>query len=185
MRARLMPILLLLSAACADARPPEADCLDCHAPASGRAEAPLIEGQHGEYLLAQLMRFRDRHRDSFPMSALTAGFSDVDARLLADRLARRPWSAVPSDAPADAVERGRLRAESLGCADCHGRGFLGGGGIPRVAGQRAAYLERQIAGFGAGQRHHPPTGTGARMYELQDADPADLAAYLAGAVGSP
>ncbi len=175
-----MLVLLIGSAA---ARTPEADCLDCHGPAAARAEVPLIEGQHAEYLLAQLTRFRDRHRDSFPMSALTAAFSDADAQRLVDRLARRPWPATPVES-GDAGERGQLRAQALGCADCHGSGFLGGGVIPRLAGQRAGYLERQIRGFGQGERHHPPAGTGARMYELEAGDAADLAAFIAG-VGDP
>lgn len=175
-------MLLLLCAACAgvSARPPEADCLECHAQASGRSEVPLIEGQHVAYLEAQLCRFRDRHRESFPMSALTAGFSDVDARRLAESLSGRDWIASTTEAAAETIERGRLRAEALACSACHGADFGGGGVIPRIAGQRESYLERQIRGFGAGDRHHPPTGTGARMYELDDGDAADLAAYIAG-----
>jgi DNA-binding transcriptional LysR family regulator len=37
-----------------------------------RLQAPIIEGQSPGYLVNQLRRFRERHRDSFPMSALVA-----------------------------------------------------------------------------------------------------------------
>ncbi len=85
------------------------------------------------------------------------------------------WTSAPAPGEVD-TEAGRARLEALDCAGCHGAEYRGGGAIPRIAGQQAAYLERQILGFGDAQRHHPPVGGGVRMYSID----ADEAAAIAG-----
>jgi cytochrome c553 len=153
-------------------------CLDCHRAGQPRGEVPLIEGQQRDYLQNQLARFRDRHRDGFPMSALSAGIGDASAAQMADALAQRPWRAASGSPDFDATNRGRQRAIDLACSSCHGADFLGSGDVPRLAGQQAGYLSRQLLEFGDGERFHPPTGVGSRMYALDAEDARAIAAFL-------
>jgi cytochrome c553 len=155
-------------------------CRECHrvqGPVDGNV--PIIEGQHREYLEAQLRRFRDRHRDVFPMSALTAGFREADMARIAALGAAQDWPMPrPPASAAKAIARGGQRVEALECAACHGGDHLGQAVIPRLAAQHAAYLERQIREFAESRRYHPPTGVGSRMYQLDDAEIRAVAAYL-------
>ena len=175
----LLCIGLTLPAIAVGAAPDlERQCLDCHRPGQVRGEIPMIEGQQPGYLRHQLQRFRDRHRLSFPMSALAAGFDEAAIGALVAELSKRKWPVDQVPVAADAVERGRRRAAELACESCHGEDFMGAGDVPRTAGQQPGYLARQIAAFGVGHRWHPPTGTGARMHVLEASEARDIAAYL-------
>ena len=168
--------------ACLGAEPDiETQCLDCHRPAQRRGEVPLIEGQHREYLEHQLQRFRERHRVSFPMSALAGGMDDASLGLLAFALAERPWRDADIAVDAEAARRGAEVAGVRDCAGCHGQHFEGAGDIARLAGQHPGYLARQIEGFGRGERFHPPSGTGAPMRDIPPDEARDLAAFFNGA----
>jgi cytochrome c553 len=156
----------------------ETACLDCHRPQQDRGAVPVIEGQHADYLRAQLQRFQQRHREGFPMNALSAGLDETSLSAMADALAARPWRAA-SSAPQPHAEAGREQLDAFDCASCHGSDFRGGGSIPRIAGQQAAYLQRQIAAFGEAERHHPPVGGGARMYGITPDAAEAIAAALA------
>lgn len=186
MDARL--VFLLLACVAADARGAGLDletvCLDCHRVEQPRGEVPVIEGQQRNYLVHQLERFRDRHREGFPMSGLASGLDDVAIEARASELSARRWRSAKVDVDSDAVERGAARAASLDCAGCHGERFLGAGDVPRIAGQQPGYLARQIRSFGKGHRYHPPTGVGTRMYVLSAQEAEDIAAFL-NALGQP
>lgn len=153
-------------------------CLDCHSPGQVRGEVPMIDGQHAGYLRHQLQRFRDRHRQAFPMSALSAGMNEAGIDALVADLSKRPWPVDQVPVAKEAVARGRRRAAQLSCDSCHGKDFEGGGDVPRIAGQQPGYLARQIAAFGVGHRWHPPTGSGAPMHVVEPAEARDIAAYL-------
>jgi cytochrome c553 len=169
-----------LAAQQAGAAAPDVDtaCLDCHRAHQDRGEVPAIAGQHREYLVHQLQRFRERHRESFPMTAFARGMDDATIDALATARAARPWTGVPSVASDDAARRGREVATRRGCDTCHGAGFDGAGDIPRLAGQHAGYLARQIEGFGKGDRYHPPTGTGSPMRSVPPDQARDLADFV-------
>jgi len=175
--------LLAVATLCAPMTAPAIDldglCLDCHQPRQTRGEVPLIEGQEQDYLRNQLRRFRDRHRDGFPMGGVAAGLDDVSLEALSAVLAARPWRDSETGGGDGSAERGAERVAQLACASCHGEAFLGAGDIPRLAGQQAGYLQRQIEAFAQLERHHPPSGIGARMVVLEGTDAMDIAAYLA------
>ena len=177
---RSLPLVLLLAGSGVFAEPIDIDaaCLDCHRPGQARGEVPVIEGQQRDYLRNQLTRFRERHRDSFPMSALSAGLDAATVERLAAELAARPWQSPRVAVAAEHVARGAGRTQDLACAECHGERFLGAGDIPRLAGQQPGYLGRQLQGFGEGDRFHPPTGIGTRMYALEPDDARNIAAFL-------
>lgn len=174
----LLVLCLLPLAAAADFPDIDEGCLDCHRPTRVRLQIPIIEGQSRGYLLNQLRRFQERHRDSFPMSALVAGMSEPDLAALADELSSRSWPDLRIRVEDAAVERGRVRIGQLACEACHGPAFLGEGDLPRIAGQHPGYLRRQLDAFGERHRHHPPSGTGAPLTRLSARDRADIAAFL-------
>ncbi len=87
---------------------------------------------------------------------------------------------VTSTAVAVDLEKGK---EINGtCAACHGDQGAGGkkGEYPRLAGQRAAYLERQLKSFRARTRINIPMFPYTQERELSDEDIKDVSAYLAG-----
>lgn len=175
-----VPLLLCLSPLALAAEPldVEGGCLDCHRPTRVGIQAPVIEGQSAGYLATQLRRFRERHRDSFPMSALVAGMTEADLQALAGELSARPWPEWRMRVPEAAAERGGQRVRQLACEACHGPAYLGEGDLPRLAGQHPGYLRRQLEDFGERHRHHPPAGTGAPLTRLSARDRGDIAAYL-------
>ncbi|MBB5206554.1 c-type cytochrome [Chiayiivirga flava] len=171
-------LLLAPGSLCASGIDLRSHCLDCHRPHQRRGEVPLIEGQQRDYLEHQLRRFRARHRDTFPMSALVSATDDATLRDLASRLSARAWRDAGAPRDAAAARRGADAATRRDCAGCHGADFTGIGDIARLAGQHPGYLARQIEGFGRGDRYHPPSGTGAPMHTISAAEAADLGAYF-------
>lgn len=67
------------------------------------------------------------------------------------------------------------------CAGCHGRYGQGGknGEYPRLAGQRALYIEEQLQSFRSRRRLNIPMLPYTELRELPDEDVADVAAYIA------
>jgi cytochrome c553 len=154
------------------------ECLACHNAQNTRGALPMLEGQNPRYLERQLQAFAERHREAFPMNIIAAGLRPEEARNLSDYLGSRTWLDFPARTADARVERGRALAERYACANCHGPAFLGTDVIPRLAGQNPVYLARQLGAFGANDRYHPPTGTGARMYTLEPGEAEALAAFL-------
>jgi len=156
-------------------------CLDCHQASTTLGEVPLIEGQHAAYLTAQLQRFREQHRESFPMAAMAGGLSDESLARKVAEISARPWADWPRDSKtenAERLQRGAAVAERFACADCHGPAFMGGDVIPRLAGQRPGYIEQQLKAIAAGRRYHPPTAIGAKLDSLDEADQWPVALWV-------
>ncbi len=67
------------------------------------------------------------------------------------------------------------------CAGCHGKYGQGGkkGEYPRLAGQRAAYVEEQLLAFRSRKRLNIPMLPYTQPRELPDEDVVDVAAYIA------
>ncbi|MCC4263371.1 cytochrome c [Oceanimonas baumannii] len=71
------------------------------------------------------------------------------------------------------------KAKSAVCAACHGADGISQMDIyPNLAGQKAAYLVKQLKAFKAGERNDPMMAPMAMP--LSDQDMEDLAAYYAG-----
>jgi len=70
------------------------------------------------------------------------------------------------------------KGKSMMCAACHGTaGISAVPTYPNLAGQKVAYLEKQLKDFKSGKRNDP-TMKG-MVASLSDADMANLAAYYA------
>ncbi len=81
------------------------------------------------------------------------------------------------------LEAGRARVQSV-CAACHGaNGVSVSDTIPNLAGQKAAYIERQLKALKDGSRKNDVMG--AMAAQLSAEDIANVAAYFASLPGAP
>ena len=131
-------------------------CSACHGPAGNSTSPtfPRLAGQHEEYLAAQLRAFKSKERadpeahDYMWGMAATVPDSLVDA--LAHYFASQP---PPRGTPGDPAliaegkklfENGDKAKNVSACGGCHGAKAEGTSVFPRLAGQHARYLVRQL-----------------------------------------
>lgn len=76
-------------------------------------------------------------------------------------------------------ERGLPAQGVLPCGDCHGAQAQGMADFPRLAGQHAGYLERQLQAFAAGSRGHA-TAMAGQAWPLDALQIQSISAYLEG-----
>jgi cytochrome c553 len=159
-----------------------AACAACHGETgqSPNPDIPHIGGQPKLFVMYQLFFYREGRRKSPEMNTVAKDMSDTELTAMSDYVAGLP-APVPAEGP---VEEPRFRrgAELAGrriCGTCHNPDYSGREQMPRVAGQREAYLFQSFKDYQAGVR----VGTQAAMAEavrgLDDAQLADLAYYLA------
>lgn len=133
-------------------------CVDCHGN-EGNSEVlinPNLAKQHGQYIEKQLHNFKSGERKNAVMNLLAKEMTEQDIINLgaylndpegvADVTARRP--VVPLVLARD-VAAGKAKATV--CAACHG---VNGNAMvpmyPKLAGQNASYIAKQLADFKAG-----------------------------------
>ena len=134
-------------------------CATCHGP-QGRSivpKFPALAGQHPKYLAAQLQAFKAQTRGDSDalgyMWGMAAPLNDeMIAALAAYYGAQSPGGGSASDA--GAIARGAdiyangVAAEGIPpCIACHGPGAVGTDEYPRLAGQHAQYLLKQLRSF--------------------------------------
>ena len=167
-------------------------CASCH---GQRGESispafPKIGGQSTEYLETQLKAFRDRTRAD-PMAqaymwGMTSQLSDGMIKQLAAYYgSQKPphgKAADPKVASAGRTiyESGIPAAKVQACIACHGKDAVGNGAFPRLAGQHAEYLVKQLVLFKSSQREG---GNAAIMHAISTGmsfeQMQSVAAYLA------
>ena len=134
-------------------------CATCHGE-RGNSEAPKfpkLSGQRETYLAAQLKAFRDQSRGDADAIAYMWGMASPLSDDMIAGLARYYASQPPARGrPADSglVARGRdiyvngVASENIpACGTCHGARGEGAGDFPRLAGQHAEYLIKQLYSF--------------------------------------
>ncbi len=134
-------------------------CASCHGPRGDSISPafPKIAGQRAEYLESQLKAFRDRTRAD-PMAqaymwGMTSQLSDDSIKKLAVFYAgQKPASGKRGNAKL--VQSGRAiyeggipEAKVQACITCHGKNAEGNTMFPRLAGQHAEYLVKQLVLF--------------------------------------
>ena len=164
-------------------------CSSCHG-VHGKSESPMfprLDAQVPHYLEAQLKGFRNRGRGETDAQAFMWGIAsqldDATIGSLAEYYARQSAPAGPAGDPA-LMARGKeifehgLAAEGVpACASCHGAHAEGNDTFPRLAGQHAAYLLRQIGVFKNGTRANAPVMS-AVAHTLTDEPAKAVAAFL-------
>lgn len=166
-------------------------CESCHAEKrlTNDSIIPRLAGQSEPYLLNSLRAYAQRQRPSGIMEVAVGTLADESLPELASYYAKqaRPQRAV-SPADAQLIEKGRELAEKgrpadkvPACFSCHEKPG-GNPAYPRISGQNAAYIMRQLQLFHAGIRGG--SSFSHLMIEvaskLKEEDFAALAAFFAG-----
>lgn len=131
-------------------------CSNCHGPA-GVSVSPLfprLAGQKEQYLAAQIRAFKDKTRSDPEAHNYMWGMATLVSEPMIDALAHYYAGQAPGpgiSGNAARIETGKHLFEQgipergvVACASCHGAGAEGSAIFPRLAGQHAAYLVRQL-----------------------------------------
>jgi cytochrome c553 len=134
-------------------------CAICHGPRGNSVvpKFPRLAGQNADYMAAQLKAFRGQTRGDPDAIAYMWGMAAPLSDDMIGALAR--YYAVQSPAPrvqadpalvvrgADIYKNGVASENIPACATCHGANAQGMPGFPRLAGQHAEYLIKQLYSF--------------------------------------
>ena len=165
-----------------------AACQACHLADGNRGSPvnPILQGQHPEYLVKQLVEFKAGKRKNAVMSGMAAPLSEDDMKHIAAFYASKkakPGFAKVKDTVSlgEQIYRGGIMAKAVpACSGCHSPN---GAGIPaqypRVGGQHADYTEAQLNAFRSGAR-----ANSAQMMtiaaKMNDKEIKAVADYMAG-----
>ena len=142
-------------------------CASCHGP-GGVSTSPLfphLAGQREAYLVAQLKAYKAKTRIEQDARDYMWGMATLLEDPVIEGMARyyaaqKPGSGTPGDA--QLVARGKLLYENgdaarhvAACSSCHGVAAEGNSIFPRLAGQHAAYVVRQLDVIQKGFRGSP------------------------------
>ena len=140
-------------------------CASCHGPGgnSEQPRFPRLAGQHANYLTAQLRNFRAQTRGDSDaiayMWGMAAELSDESIDALAKYYASQHPTTAASGNRAE-IDRGReiylhgIASEGVpACASCHGADARGTSDFPKLAGQHAQYVLKQLGAFQSNMRN--------------------------------
>ena len=142
-------------------------CSSCHGGngISVSPEFPMLAGQQRDYLAAQLRAFRSRTRAEPDAHDYMWGMATMlDERLIEPLAAYYAALPAPTGRPGEPALQARGEALYLNglperqvaaCASCHGPEAAGASIFPRLAGQHAAYLEKQLMAIQGKLRDSP------------------------------
>jgi len=167
-------------------------CSSCHGPRGESVSSafPRLAGQQAQYLDAQLKAFRDRTRaDPMAQAYMWGMASQLDdpaiASLATYYSSQKPVHGRAADPKLTQqgkaiYETGIAGASAQPCATCHGKAGEGNATYPRLAGQHAEYLVKQLVVFKDSLRADP---NAAIMHNISSGMSFDqmeaVAAYLA------
>jgi cytochrome c553 len=166
----------------------EGKCFICHG-IDGESSSPIfprLAGQHAQYVARQLADYASGKRKSTQMQPMVEGLTASDFLALGQFYESRP---VHQHAIEDTdlalvgrfvYARGNPYSGVPACASCHGANGQGTPTLPRLAGQHAAYTERQLKLFNQRER----TNDNAVMHnianKLTELEAKAVASYLSG-----
>jgi cytochrome c553 len=143
-------------------------CGPCHGPKGDSTSSafPRLAGQQAAYIDSQLKAFRAQTRgDPAAQAYMWAMASRLDdqtiGELSAFYAAQKPIAGAPGDSSLMAqgkriYDNGVAEQKVLACISCHGPGAEGKDNIPRLAGQHAPYLVKQLLYFQSLLRGNAP-----------------------------
>lgn len=166
-------------------------CSNCHGidGNSVNPNFPRLAGQQKEYVIAQLKQFKSHSRFDPPgfeyMWGLSRNLTDKQIDELASyfseqkSLADKPGDTKREENGRDIFEHGVAAQNIPACSTCHSMDAAGNGTFPRLAGQHADYLVKQLNVF---QRtDERPEGAIMKViaHDLTPDNIENVAAYLA------
>jgi cytochrome c553 len=163
-------------------------CAACHTADGSRGSPanPILQGQHPEYLVKQLVEFKSGKRKNAIMSGMAAPLSEEDMRnvsaFYASKTAKPGFAKSKDTVPlGEKIWRGGIAERNVpACAACHGPT---GAGIPsqypRLGGQHGDYVEAQMNAFRSGARGNAPMMTTIAA-KMNDKEIKAVSDYVAG-----
>jgi cytochrome c553 len=142
-------------------RTKSATCAACHGVDGNSVtpDWPMLAGQHASYIVRQLQAFKDGERTDVTMKPFADILSDQDMLDVAAYFAAQTPTPKGAD-PAlvslgQQIYRGGVPERAVAaCIACHGPDGAGNplAAYPRVSGQHAAYVTKQLNAYRAGDR---------------------------------
>jgi cytochrome c553 len=142
-------------------RAKSATCAACHGVDGNSVtpDWPMLAGQHASYIVRQLQAFKNGERTDVTMKPFADILSDQDMQDVAAYFAAQTPTPKGAD-PAlvslgQQIYRGGVPARAIAaCIACHGPDGSGNplAAYPRVSGQHAAYVTKQLNAYRAGDR---------------------------------
>ncbi len=160
-------------------------CIGCHGK-EGNSEVliyPNLAKQHAQYIEKQLHDFKATTRTNFAMNQFAGAMTDEDIADMGAYLADTQAVAnvkVKRVAPVAVITEAAIAGEAKAavCASCHG---VGGNSLvtmyPKLAGQNAEYIAKQLQEFKSGARKDPIMA--GMVAALSEQDMNELGAYFA------
>jgi cytochrome c553 len=180
---RVLLLLLLLGAAPAAAEPLAEPCAACHGArgVSDIPEIPSLAGQPADYLILQMILFREQIRVVPAMAGQVQNRSDDTIARIAAFYAGLPPVAPPDRGTRDPalMARGAALSARMHCGSCHLPDYSGRANAPRLSAQREDYLVHALREYRDNIRIGADTQMNGLMYGVSDADIAALAHHLA------
>jgi cytochrome c553 len=161
-------------------------CASCHGPDGNSPDPkiPSIAGQPKLFIETQLVLIREELRKSEQMLPVVRGMKDAEIVQLADHFSKLPAKGMESGKPdTGLMKTGAERAKALRCGICDTANFGGQKQVPRLAGQREAYLAAEMRAYRDGKRTGGDTIMAATLYGVSDADIGALAHFLSRSSG--
>jgi cytochrome c553 len=163
-------------------------CAACHSIDGGRGSPanPILQGQHPDYIVKQLVEFKTDKRKNPVMKGFASALSEADMKNVAAFYAgkqAKPGFAKSKESVAlgEKIYRGGLADKDVpACAGCHSPT---GAGIPsqfpRLSGQHADYTQAQLVAFRGGARQNNSLMT-AVTAKMSDKEIQAVSDYIAG-----
>jgi cytochrome c553 len=163
-------------------------CAACHGADGNSVIAlnPKLAGQHPEYLLKQLINFKEKTRVNVVMNGIAATLTPEEMKALSLYFAGQKQTLAKAKSNGagslgEKIYRGGIAATGVpACASCHG---ANGTGIPkqfpRLNGQHADYMLAQLRAFRLGERANAPMMM-AIAAKMTDAEMVAVADYMQG-----
>ncbi|UJF18210.1 c-type cytochrome [Vibrio sp. SS-MA-C1-2] len=141
-----------------------ATCVGCHGQhGEGSGDvAPKLAGLSALYIENQIKHFQVGQRQNVTMKSMVAALDANSIKEVAEYYAKQPaplkdksprgTTVIYTDPAAKLVNQGDWRRQIPSCVTCHGTATLGVDEFPRLAGQNASYLERQLLDWQQGKR---------------------------------
>jgi cytochrome c553 len=140
---------------------------------------PSLAGQPALFLTMQLILFREGVRRVPAMQDFARPLSDADIDDIAAFYARQTPEREEGLRRDDLFARGAELSRRMLCGQCHGRRYLGGDQMPRLAGQREDYLVHSMRQYQSNERAGFDTSMNGVLYGVAERDLEALAHYLA------